>query len=54
MNVFFADDAKEMCEFTRAGVVDNDYDSYLDTHPITKKILDYMAKTVNSCLDTPY
>lgn len=54
MNVFFVDTAKDMCEFTRAGVVDHDYDSYLDKHPITKKILNDMGKVVNSCLTTPY
>lgn len=54
MDVFFVDDAKEMCEFTKAGVIDHNYDQYLDTHPITKQILDEMAKYVPSCLATPY
>eukprot|EP01030_Chromulinospumella_sphaerica_P034453 gene34453-biopygen15762 len=44
MNVFFVDTAKDMCEFTQAGVVNHDYDSYLKKHPETKKILDAMAK----------
>jgi hypothetical protein len=54
MNVFFVDTAKDMCEFTKAGVIDHDYDSYLDTHPVTKKILDEMSKVVRSCLTTSY
>jgi hypothetical protein len=54
MNVFFVDTAKDMCEFTKAGVVDHDYNSYLNTHPETKKILDQMKKVVTSCLATPY
>lgn len=54
MDVFFVDTARDMCEFTRAGVVDHDYDKYLNDHPITKKILDDMGKVVPSCLTTPY
>lgn len=54
MNVFFVDTAKDMCEFTQAGVVNHDYDSYLKKHPETKKILDAMAKKVSSCLATNY
>ncbi|MBL7690731.1 MAG: hypothetical protein JNM41_03995 [Flavipsychrobacter sp.] len=54
MNVFFVDTAKDMCEFTKAGVVDHDYDKYLKAHPVTKKILDEMQKVVPSCLTTPY
>lgn len=54
MNVFFVDTAKDMCEFTQAGVVNHDYDSYLKKHPETKKILDEMAKKVSSCLATNY
>ena len=40
MDVFFVDTATDMCELTRAGVIDNNYDRYLDEHPVTKKILD--------------
>ncbi|THF47908.1 hypothetical protein E6C50_15865 [Flavobacterium supellecticarium] len=54
MNVFFVDNATEMCKFTKAGVVDHNYDLYLKDHPETQKILDEMAKTVDSCLTTPY
>ena len=54
MDVFFVDTAKDMCEFTKAGVVDGNYDSYLRAHPKTKKILDEMAKPVASCLTSPY
>ena len=54
MNVFFVDNAKEMCAFTRAGVVEHNYDAYLDKHPKTKKILDEMAKVVSSCLTSAY
>ena len=53
-DVFFVDTARDMCEFTQAGVVNHDYDSYLDAHPVTKKILDEMAKPVSSVLDTSY
>jgi hypothetical protein len=52
--VFFVDTAKDMCEFTKAGVIDGDYDPYLDAHPNTKKILDEMAKPVGSVLASPY
>jgi len=54
MDVFFVDTAMDMCEFTYAGAVEHDYDKYLDSHPITKKILGEMAKVVPSCLTTPY
>ncbi|XXY75356.1 LodA/GoxA family CTQ-dependent oxidase [Sorangium sp. So ce295] len=54
MSVFFVATAKDMCEFTRAGVVNHDYDSYLKDHPKTKKILDEMARPVGSVLGTSY
>ncbi len=54
MNVFFVDTAQDMCEFTRAGVVEHNYNAYLDTHPVTKKILGQMEKVVRSCLTTSY
>ncbi len=53
-DVFFVDDAQAMCEFTRAGVVDGDYDSYLKEHTRTAKILDEMAKKEASVLTTTY
>jgi hypothetical protein len=53
-DVFFVDTAKDMCEFTYAGVINHDYDSYLDKHPITNQILDDMAKTVASVAVSDY
>ncbi|MGO4713518.1 LodA/GoxA family CTQ-dependent oxidase [Bradyrhizobium sp. 2TAF24] len=52
--VFFVDNAKEMCEFTYAGVVQGDYPTYLAHHPKTKRILDEMAKVEGSVLTTTY
>lgn len=54
MDVFFVDTAKDMCQFTKAGVVDGDYGPYLKKHPKTAKILDEMAKPVGSVLASPY
>ncbi len=54
MNVFFVATARDMCEFTRAGVVNHDYDTYLKAHPATSKLLDEMAKPVGSVLASPY
>ncbi|HEV2891230.1 MAG TPA: LodA/GoxA family CTQ-dependent oxidase [Frankiaceae bacterium] len=54
MDVFFVDTAADMCAFTRAGVVEHDYDSYLAAHPTTAAILDEMKKVVPSVLTTPY
>jgi hypothetical protein len=53
-DVFFVATATDMCEFTRAGVVDGDYDPYLKAHPATAAILDDMAKPVTSVLGSPY
>ena len=53
-DVFFVNTAKDMCEFTKAGVVDGDYDPYLKAHPQTARILDEMAKPVASVLGTDY
>lgn len=53
-DVFFVDDAQAMCEFTRAGVVEADYDSYLKTHETTARILDEMAKKEASVLTTTF
>jgi hypothetical protein len=52
--VFFVDNAREMCEFTYAGVVAGDYPGYLAKHPKTNKILNEMAKTEGSVLTTTY
>ncbi|MBV8526545.1 MAG: hypothetical protein JOY71_31280, partial [Acetobacteraceae bacterium] len=52
--VFFVDDAKEMCEFTYAGVILRDYPGYLASHPRTKRILDEMARVEGSALTTTY
>ena len=54
MDVFFVDTAKDMCEFTKAGVVDGDYQKYLDDHPKTAKILEQMRKSVGSVLASTY
>lgn len=54
MDIFFVDTAKDMCEFTKAGVVDGDYGPYLQAHPKTKAILDAMAKPTGSVLATSY
>ncbi|WP_327729595.1 LodA/GoxA family CTQ-dependent oxidase [Streptomyces sp. NBC_00487] len=53
-DVFFVDTARDMCEFTRAGVVHHDYESYLRDHPVTRRILDDMAKTEDSVLTATY
>lgn len=52
--VFFVDTAKDMCEFTRAGVVEGNYDGYLKEHPRTQEILDEMAQPVGSVLAISY
>jgi hypothetical protein len=52
-DVFFVDTAKDMCEFTKAGVDGTD-DAYLKAHPVTAGILDDMAKIVPSVLGTAY
>jgi hypothetical protein len=53
-DVFFVDTAKDFCEFTKAGVVDGNYQPYLDAHPKTKHILDEMQKVESSVLTTTY
>jgi hypothetical protein len=53
-DVFFVDTARDMCEFTYAGVVGGDYGPYLAAHPKTQQILDDMAKVVPSVLTTDY
>lgn len=53
-DVFFVDTARDMCEFTRAGVIEHDYESYLQDHPVTRAILDDMAKNEDSVLTATY
>lgn len=53
-DVFFVDTAQDMCEFTKAGVVDGNYEPYLHAHPVTKRILDEMEKVELSVLTTTY
>lgn len=52
--VFFVDTARDMCEFTRAGVVEGNYRPYLDAHPITDRILSEMSKVEPSVLGSTY
>lgn len=52
--VFFVDTAKDMCEFTRAGVVGGDYEPYLKTHKKTDEVLKAMAKVESSVLTATY
>ncbi|WP_216629428.1 LodA/GoxA family CTQ-dependent oxidase [Taibaiella lutea] len=51
---FFARDAQQMCAFTTAGVVDGDYDAYIDKHPELASILNAMSKVEASCLSAGY
>jgi L-Lysine epsilon oxidase N-terminal/L-lysine epsilon oxidase C-terminal domain len=52
---FFVQNAKDMCEFTYAGVVQGDYDSYFASHPDTKRVIDAMGnKTEGSVLTATY
>jgi hypothetical protein len=53
-DVFFVNDAEAMCEFTAAGVVDQNYPKYLAEHKETSDILDAMAKTEASVLTTTF
>lgn len=53
-DVFFVDTARDMCEFTKSGVVGGDYGPYLAAHPKTAKILDAMSKLVPSVLESDY
>lgn len=52
--VFFVDNAKEMEEFTYAGVVEQDYPGYLEKHPKTAAILKQMEKVEGSVLTATY
>jgi hypothetical protein len=53
-DVFFVDTAKDMCEFTKAGVVGGDYQPYLRTHPVTDRLLKEMQKVEASVLTATY
>jgi hypothetical protein len=53
-DVFFVDTAKDMCEFTYAGVVSGALEEYLNEHPTTRQILQDMKKEVPSLLDAKY
>ena len=53
-DVFFVDTATDMCEFTMAGVVDHNYEGYLEGHPVTRQILADMAKVEASVLTATY
>ncbi|HYA06192.1 MAG TPA: LodA/GoxA family CTQ-dependent oxidase [Xanthobacteraceae bacterium] len=52
--VFFVNNAREMVEFTYAGVVLGDYPGYLAKHPKVAEILDAMAKIEGSALTATY
>ncbi|KGF68954.1 hypothetical protein LL06_13525 [Hoeflea sp. BAL378] len=51
---FFVDDARQMVEFTYAGVVQKNYDAYLARHPETNAILNAMTAPKGSVLTTTY
>lgn len=51
---FFVQDAREMCEFTYAGVVRGNYGAYLSMHPETQAVLDAMSRTEGSVLTAGY
>jgi hypothetical protein len=51
---FFLDTAKTMVEFTYAGVVQRDYDSYLAKHPDINDVLNAMNAPRGSCLTNTY
>lgn len=53
-DVFFVNTAVDMCEFTEAGVVGGNYEPYLRQHPVTARILEEMAKVVDSVLTISY
>ncbi len=53
-DVFFVDTATDMCEFTRAGVVEGNYAPYLRDHPNTARILEEMKKVEVSVLTATY
>lgn len=53
-DVFFVDNAQDMCKFTAAGTIEKNYPAYLATHPKTRDILDAMEKIESSVLTTTF
>jgi hypothetical protein len=53
-DVFFVDNATDMCAFTRASLIDNAEAQYRAAHPDTDRILKQMQKQVPSALSTAY
>ncbi len=51
---FFAKNAAQMCKFTTAGVIDRDYNSYINKHPELGNILQAMTKEEASVLSASY
>ena len=49
---FFVQNAKDMCEFTYAGVVQGNYDPYLAAHPDTKSVIDAMGNKIEGSVLT--
>jgi len=52
-DVFFVDNATEMCRFTCDSLHGRDAE-YIKEHPVTGQVLSDMEKTVPSVLETPY
>lgn len=53
IDVFFVNNAREMCEFTKASLTSTaDYEAWLKAHPDTQRILNEMEKTVPSVFAT--
>lgn len=52
--VFFVDDAAAMCAFTRAALIDDKADEWIDAHPRTKEILKLMQVPEASVLTTSF
>lgn len=51
---FFASDAQQMCTFTTAGVINRNYNDYIEKHPKLADILKAMRKEEASCLSASY
>ncbi len=55
MDVFFVDNAHEMCAFTKASLTSTEaFNEWLSHHPRTQEILDQMEKVVPTTLGTDY
>ncbi len=52
-HIFFVDTAKDFMEFTEASLK-GQFDQYVAVHPITKTVLDAMAKPVSNALNTAF